>query len=243
MAQLLGGAFLLGGGIVLLFSGRYVWRGMQARRAKPAETLDPASAGALVRLSGTVEEATGDTFTAPFSGRDAVVLRYAVEERRLSPYLLPWFVTIHERSGSKPFQLRTEATVVAIDAPVRTVVLETDPVATVLPGEDPPDRLTRLEKGESAFDDRTIWRYPPRLLRPVLRRLGLGARRYTEQRAGTGDRITVVGRVDAARGLVQPLVIGDGSPRQLFFRMAGTAIAGLGIGVGLFLLGLALFWL
>jgi hypothetical protein len=242
MAQLLGTLFVLGGGIVLLFSGRYVRRGMRARRAKPVETIDPASDGALVRLVGTVDGATGDSLTAPFSGREAVVLRYAVEERRLSPYLLPWFVTIHERSGSKPFQLRTPAAVVPIDAPVGTVVLQTDPVATVTPGEDPPDRLARFEQRESTFDDRTIWRSPPRVFRPVLRRLGLGTRRYTEQSASAGDRLTVVGRVDAASGQVQPLVVGDGSPRQLFFRMARTAIAGVGIGFVVFVLGLALLW-
>ena len=110
---LFGSVLALIGGLVLAFSARYVWRATAVRRARKVSSLADTPPGTLVRVSGTAKQAS-DLLTAPFSGQDCLALRYAVEERRLSPGLLPWFVTLHETAGSNPFRVRTSETVVDV---------------------------------------------------------------------------------------------------------------------------------
>jgi hypothetical protein len=224
------------GAAVLLVSARYVWRASAVVRAADADSLAGVESGALVRVTGTVADDGGDRLTAPFGGVDCVALRYAVEERRLSPVLLPWFVTLAERAGAVPFRVRTGTDEVAVGAATRSVVLDRRVVATVGPGETPPDRVARFERrtGPGA----TRWRDPPALLRRPLAALSLGARRYSEQRATPGDRVTVAGRV--ADGGLDPVVVADGSPAATLRRMARTSLAGLAVGAFGALLGVAL---
>jgi len=99
-SQLFGVVLAAGGAIVLAFSGRYVWRATSIYRGASVSTLGETTPGTLVCISGTVQQSDADLLSAPFSGSGCLALRYAVEERRLSPFLLPWFVTIHELAGS-----------------------------------------------------------------------------------------------------------------------------------------------
>ncbi|MFW5939546.1 MAG: hypothetical protein ACOCSD_05375 [Halolamina sp.] len=235
--DLFGAAMLAVGAVVLLVSGRYVLRGVAVFRAPPVSSLDGTNVGTLVRVSGTASE-RDETLPAPFTGRESLVLRYAVEERRLSPVLLPWFVTIHERSGSTPFRLRTPEGVVDIVEPTRTVTLGRDVVATVGADETPPERVGRFERRTDALPATTPWRDPPTGLGWLAGRLSLGARRYTEERATPGDDVTVVGRV-TERGL-DPLVVSDRPRPETLRRMASTSLAGLAIGAVVVALGAAL---
>jgi hypothetical protein len=241
--DLFGAAMLACGAIVLLVSGRYVWRASAVVRADAVGSLAALEHGSLVRLSGTAESADADTLDAPFTGRESLVLRYAVEERRLSPFpVLPWFVTVHERSGSVPFRLRTPESVVDVREPARTVTLAKNRVATVEPDEEPPERIDRFERRTDALPSSTRWRDPPSLLRPPARWLSLGTRRYTEERASPGDDVTVVGRVTEAGG-VDPLVVSDRSPTGTLRRMASTSLVGLLIGAFVVALGVGLLFL
>ena len=239
---LFGSVLALIGGLVLAFSARYVWRATAVRRARKVSSLADTPPGTLVRVSGTAKQAS-DLLTAPFSGQDCLALRYAVEERRLSPGLLPWFVTLHETAGSNPFRVRTSETVVDVVAPARTVVLDRDVVATVPVGGDLPDRIARFEETIAALPETTFWRDPPSILRPLVATLSLGARRYAEQRAVPDEDLTVVGRVADDDDGIDPLVVSDTTPTATILRMAKTAVAGVAIG-GLSLgVGLAVLFL
>jgi hypothetical protein len=232
------GVFLVAIGIVVLgVSSRYVWRVTSIYRAQAVSILGETVPGTLVRVSGTAQQGDADLLSAPFSGTDCLVLRYAVKERRLSPLLVPWFVTIHELAGSDAFGLRTSETDVAIVEPAHTVTLERTVVATVPPDEELPDRIARFERTTDAVPVTTYGGSPPSLLRPIRRLLSLGTRRYTEQRAVPGDDVTVVGRVTETGDGVDPLVVSDRSPGQTFLRMAKTALVGLCIGVFVVMLG------
>lgn len=237
---LLGAGFVIVGVVVLAFSGRYVWRAVGIYRADPVSTLEGTSPGTFVRVSGTAQQGDADYLTAPFSGTDCLVLRYAVEERRLSPCLLPWFVTIHELAGSDAFRVRTPEAAVAITEPARTVTLDRAVVAIVPPDDEPPERIARFERATRAVPVTTRWRAPPSVLRPITARLSLGARRYTEQRAVPGEEVTVTGRVTETGDGVDPLVVSDRPPRQTILRMARTSLVGLSIGVFAVALGLVL---
>ncbi|MFC6735734.1 hypothetical protein ACFQEQ_05715, partial [Halolamina salina] len=204
------------------------------------DSLAGVDPGSLVRLSGPAEQGDDETLTAPFSGSESLVLRYAVEERRLSPYLLPWFVTIHERAGSVPFRLRTPESVVDVTEPTRTVTLRADRVATVALHETPPERIERFERRTDALPSTTVWHARQFGIGPVLDALSLGTRRYTEARATPDEDVTVVGRVTEAGG-VDPLVVSDRSPASTLRRMAGTSLVGLAIGAFVVALGAVLF--
>ncbi|NHX35308.1 MULTISPECIES: hypothetical protein [Halolamina] len=237
-SDLFGAALVAVGAVVLLFSARYVRRAIGVVRARSVATLDGTPAGTLVRVAGTAREAEAGTLTAPFSGRESLVLRYAVEERRLSPYLLPWFVTIHERAGSNAFSLRTAEGVVDVTRPTRTVTLARDTVATVAAGETPPDSVARFEQRTGALPATTRWRDPPTGLRTIAKHLSLGTRRYTEERATPGDDVTVVGRV--TDGGLDPVVVSDRPRTETLRRMAGTSLIGLAIGAFAVALGCVL---
>lgn len=236
--DLFGAAMLLIGVVVLLFSARYVWRASSVVRAAAVDALAAENAGALVRLSGTAVPGDDGTLTAPFSGRESLALRYAVEERRLSHVLLPWFVTIHERAGSVPFRLRTPKSVVDVTEPTRTVTLATNVVVTVGPDDTPPERVARFQARTDTLPTTTWWHGRPFGIGTVAGALSLGARRYTEQRAAPGDEVTVVGRVIG--GGVDPVVVSDRSPAGTLRRMAGTSLAGLAIGAVAVALGTVL---
>ena len=240
---LFGAAMIVAGAVVLLASGRYVWRASAVIRADTVDSVAAVAPGSLVRLSGTAEQADADTLDAPFTGRESLVLRYAVEERRLGPFpVLPWFVTIHERAGSVPFRLRTPEGVVDVTEPTRTVTLAKDRVAIVGADETPPDRVARFEERTDALPSSTRWRDPPTGLRTPARWLALGTRRYTEERASPGDDVTVVGRTTEAGG-IDPLVVSDRSPAATLRRMASTSLVGLLIGTFVVALGAGLLLL
>jgi hypothetical protein len=239
-APVFGAVMLVLGGVVLAVSARYVWRAGAVVRASVVESLADVPAGTLVRVTGTAQQGDARPLSAPFSGRDCLALRYGVEERRLSPILLPWFVTIHEIAGADAFRVRTSASTVDVVEPAHTVVLDEQVVATVGPDAAPPDRIAQFEAGAAAIPRSTIWRDPPSVLRPLARFLGLGTRRYVEQRAVPGDEVTVVGRVASDGAGIDPRVVSDASPRRTVLRMATTSVAGLGIGAFALLLGVAM---
>lgn len=236
-SDLFGAAILVVGTVVLLVSLRYVWRAVAVYRATPTDSLARAPPGSLVRLDGTAEASDEGTLTAPFSARESLALRYAVEERRLGLYLLPWFVTIHERAGSVPFRLRTPEGVVDVVEPTRTVTLGQEVIATVAPGETLPERVAGFETRTDAVPT-TLWHARPFGVGAVASALSLGTRRYSEQRATPGDDVTVVGRVTAAG--VDPLVVSDRSPVGTVRRMASTSLAGLAVGAVALSLGVLL---
>lgn len=240
-SELFGVVLALLGTVVLAFSGRYVWRATSIYRAESVSSLEKTAPGSLVRVTGTAEQGPTDLLSAPFSGDDCLVLRYAIEERRLSPYVLPWFVTIHELAGSNAFSLRTPTTSIRIVEPARTVTLTRHVVATLPPGDTPPERIARFDRSADAVPGTTVWRSPPSILQPITSRLSLGARRYTEQRAMPGDEVTVVGRVTETGDGIDPLVVSDRPPSKTIFRMAKTSLIGLSIGLFVVILGLTLF--
>ena len=235
--QLFGLALGVAGLLVLAASVRYVWRATAVLRAQDVDSIDSLDQGALVRVSGTIGSIE-DPITTPFSGTDCAALRYGIEERRLSPYLLPWFVTIHERTAARPFTLRTATGTVAVVEAVRTVTLEEKVVATVGVDEEPPERIADFQRSVSGAPGRTIWRDPPGFLAGLARMLSFGTRRYFEHRASESDTITVVGRVTAEG--IDPIVVSDRSPTDTLVRMAKTSLAGVLIGGGTLLLAILL---
>jgi len=239
-SQLFGGGLAVVGAIVLAFSGRYVWRATSIYRAEPISALNETSSGKLVRVSGTAQQGDADLLTAPFSGNGCLALRYAVEERRLSPYLLPWFVTIHELAGSDAFRVRTPEAAVDIVEPAHTVTLKRTIVATVPSSDESPERIARFEQNTAAVPVVTHWRSPPSLFRPITRALSLGTRRYSEQRVRPGDDVTIVGRITETGDGIDPLVVSDLSAGRTLLRMAKISLIGLCIGVFVVLLGLVL---
>jgi hypothetical protein len=237
LSTLFGIMMLLVGGVALGASARYIWRGATVYRARIVDRLDGVPTGTLVRVEGTVEADETGTLTAPFSGAACVAIQATVEERRLSPVVLPWDVALHEPTGAQPFRVRTESGTIAISEPTQTVTLERTQVATVGRGEAPPERIRAYEAESSALAP-TVWRDPPSALTGVVDLLGLGRRTYSEQRVGAGDRVTVVGRV-TPDGL-RPLVVSDRTPRDTLWRMSGTSVAGIAIGLVGIALGTAL---
>lgn len=235
---LAGGFFLVLGSVVVAFSARYVWRALAVFRATAVDDPTGVPAGSLVRVSGAAETDTAEPLIAPFSGRPCVTLRYAVEERRLSPFLLPSLVTIHERAAGDAFRVRTPAGAVAVTAPTHSVVVGRDVVARVGRTEAPPPRVARFER-ETDVSGSSVWRRPPSVLRPVVDALSLGTRRYVEDRVEPGDAVTVVGRVTDAGG-VDPLVVADRPRGATVVRMARTSLAGVLVGAFAFALGLVI---
>lgn len=238
VTELFGGAMLLGGGLVLAVSARYVWRATAVVRATDLDNLGNTDDGTLARVTGDVAQSDGDVLAAPFSGTDCVALRYQIEERRLSVlYLFPWYVTVHEATGAVPFDLETETGTVAVVEPARTVALATDVVATTGFDEESPTRIREFEQESANVPLSTVWRDPPAIIRPLFRVFSLGTRRYSEQRAAVGDELTVVGRVTNAGSDIDPVVVADRSPAGTVFRIAKTSIGGLLIGLVGLLLG------
>ena len=236
-----GGGMVLLGAVVLLVSARYVWRATAVIRSTPVVRTSDAGLGALVRVSGDLE--ANDVYRAPFSHDPSLVLRYEVEEKRLSPLVLPWFVTLFSRVAAGRFRVDTGSDEVAVAEPARTVTLETETVATVGQGESPPDRVGSFERETADLPVSTVWRSPPPGLRTLFGALSLGTRRYREARAGPGDEVTVVGRLVETDGesAVDPLVVSDCPAGRTLVRMAGTSLAGVAVGlvalaVGAFLL-------
>ncbi|GAA0657564.1 hypothetical protein [Salarchaeum japonicum] len=235
-----GGALVLVGLVVLAVSARYVWRASVVVRAPAVAALDDAAEGAVVRLTGTVEEPVNDAVVAPFSGRECVALRVEIEERRLSVlYVLPWYVTVYEATAAVPFTLAAGRASVRVAEPTRTVQADTTIVARAGPGESPSDDISAFERDADGVSASSWWRSPPRVLRPVFRAVSIGTRRYTEQRIAPGDEATVVGRV--RDGTLDSLVLSDRGPRATVVRMARTAVGGVcvglaGLAVGGFLL-------
>ncbi|MGM0398387.1 MAG: hypothetical protein ACQEQY_05275 [Halobacteriota archaeon] len=238
-AAAFGAVVLVLGTIVLAVSARYVWRASAVLRATSVQSLATVQAGTLVRVTGTASQGDTPLLVAPFSGRECLALRYRVEERRSSPALLPWFVTIHEVAGADGFRVRTPEATLDVVEPAHTVVLDDHVVATVDPGSTPPDLIARFEQRVAAIPSSTVWRNPPAPLRPLASFLSLGTRRYVEHRVLPGDEVSVVGWVTDGSAGIDPLVIADGPPGRTLRRMATTSLFGLAIGAFAFLLGVA----
>ena len=238
--SLFGAVMLVLGTVVLAVSARYVWRASAVLRATSVQSLANVRDGTLVRVTGIASQGAPSLLDAPFSGRACLALRYSVEERRLSPVLLPWFVTIHEVAGADAFRVRTPEATLDVVEPAHTVVLDEHEVATVDPGATSPDPIARFEQRVDAIPASTVWRDPPAPLQPLASLLSLGTRRYVEQRALPGDEVTVVGWVIDGSAGIDPLVIADGPPGQTLRRMARTSLFGLAIGAFAFLLGVAI---
>lgn len=227
------------GAVVVAVTGRYVWRASGVVRADPLPEPVHRRVGALVRVTGSLETDDAAPLTAPFSGTRCLALRYAVEERRVSICLLPWYVTIHERSGAVDFAVDAGGESMPVSAPVHTVVMDGEVVATVEPGETPPERVEAFERRSDDLPRSTVWRDPPPGFRTAARALSLGTRRYREQRASAGDEVTVVGRL-TDDGAIDPLVVSDRSPRTTLWSMARTSLGGLAAGAAGLVLGAAL---
>ncbi|WP_248898189.1 hypothetical protein [Haloplanus halobius] len=189
-------------------------------------------------MSGTAEQETGDVLIAPFSGIECVALRYQIEECRLSfPYILPWYVTIHEATRAVEFSVQSAAGTVPITEPIRTVVLTNKIVETTSADRAPSERIKQFEQKHEDIPESTVWQRPPAPLEPLFRMLSLGTRRYSEQRAARGEDVTVVGHVTDGGSGIDPVVVSDRSSMATVFRMAKTSIAGLLVGVCGLLLG------
>jgi hypothetical protein len=238
-ATLFGAGMVIVGIVVLLVSLRYVWRTSRVWRAPAVTTLADVAPGTLVRITGTVHGVDGRGVAAPFSGRSPVAIRASVEERRLSPYGLPWFVTIWETQQAVPFAIRTAEADVSVGNPVRTVVLGTDEQTTVGAGDTLPERIAAFAAETPAIPGTTVWRDPPSVLAPLWRLVSFGTRRYREAALAATDEVTVVGRC-GRDGTIDPLVLSDRSPGRTFWRMARTSLGGLIIGTVGVALGVAL---
>lgn len=240
--QLFGLGFAALGLLIVGLTGRYVWRATGIWRATAIDSLAEASPGALVRLQGTVHRGSDEYLRAPFSGTECQVVRYQLDERHLSPLFgLPWEVTLHETAGSVPFRVRTMADDVDVLAPARSVLLERRTIATIPAHQGPPDRIRRFEHDHDLRAGASRWRNSPEFLRPLADALSLGTRRYLEQRAGTGDDVTVVGRVTDRGDGVDPVLVSDRSPLATALGMARPSLVGFVVGVGSVAFGLVLF--
>lgn len=236
LSTVFGVVMLLVGGVALGVSTRYLWRASTVYRATAVETLDGVRPATAVRITGIVEGGE-ESLTAPFSGEPCVAIRATIEERRLSPVLLPWDVAIHELSAARPFGIRTDGGIVEVSEPMQTVTLSRQSVGTVARTARPPERIRAYESRANSVPATSLWRDPPTILRPVVDFLGLGRRRYSEQRVAHGDTVTVVGRVRADGRSVDPLVVSDRSRSETIWRMAKTTVAGVLVGVIGILLG------
>lgn len=241
--QLLGLGFAALGFVIVAVTARYVWRATGIWRGTEIQSLADASPGSLVRFGGTVQRGSDEFLRAPFSGTECQVLRYEIEERHLSPLLLPWDVTLHETAGSVPFRVRTAADVIDLLGPTRSVVLEKRLVETVSVGETPPARIRRFEREHDQRAAASRWRNLPSVLRPIASAFSLGTRQYVEQWAGTGDEVTVVGRVTERGDAVDPVLVSDRGPLATVRGMAGPALVGFVVGVGTIVFGAALLFL
>ncbi|ELZ84669.1 hypothetical protein C453_11661 [Haloferax elongans ATCC BAA-1513] len=238
---LFGVGFLVVGGFVVLVSGRYVWRTLSVVRADAVSEVGSQHAGDVVKVTGTAAQTGDKALVAPFSERPSLAVRYEIAERRLSPIVVPWFVTIFTNSASVPFTIDTGSQRVSVGSPPRTVTTSTDVVETIGPTESPPDHVASFERETDAVAASTWWRTPPRVVRRLWSVIGLGARRYTEERVVPGDSVTVVGRVsDDADATISPVVVSSFSPIRSVYRMASTSVVGLSIGIVSLALGTVL---
>nr|WP_241429818.1 hypothetical protein [Haloferax larsenii] len=237
---LFGAGFLVVGGFVVLVSGRYVWRTLSVARADEVSAVGTQHAGDVVKVTGTASRAEDGALVSPFSERPSLAVRYEIAERRISPIVVPWFVTIFTNSASVPFTLNTGSQRVTVESPPRTVTTSTDVVATVGPDEALPDHIASFERETDAVAASTWWRNPSRVVRRLWSVIGLGARRYTEERVVPGDSVTVVGRVSGDSATLSPVVVSSFSPMRSVYRMASTSVVGLSIGLVCLVLGTVL---
>ncbi|WP_396613530.1 hypothetical protein ACH9L7_16450 (plasmid) [Haloferax sp. S1W] len=238
---LFGIGFLVAGGFVVLVSGRYVWRTLSIVRATAVPAVGREHAGNMVRVTGTAARIEDRALVSPFSGVPSLAVRYEISERRISPILLPWFVTIFTNSASVPFALDTGTQTISVGSASRTVTTPKTVVTTLDPDESPPEYVSSFERKTDSVPVSTRWRNPPRVVRRLSSALGLGTRKYTEARVTPGDEVTVVGRVsNGEEATVTPLVVSSFSPMRSVFRMASTSLTGFSIGTVCCTLGVAL---
>lgn len=238
---LVGGGVALAGGLIALLGLRHVWRASSVLRA-PALADAADDSAEHVRLVGTVDAvADGAPVDAPCSGTPSLVGRTVVAERRIGANVpfLPRDVTVHEETDRVPFEVRTPAATATVDGRVGTAILDGETVATVAPGETPPDRILALDAAAEIEDGDSPLAGLPGPLAGLGRRVGLGRRTYREHRLEPGEEATVVG-YPVGDGTVDPLVVSDRSPRGTVVAMARTGLVAVAIGAVTVAVGLGL---
>ncbi|ATW89239.1 hypothetical protein halTADL_2507 [Halohasta litchfieldiae] len=199
------------------------------------EVQDPSAVSesdGFVVCRGTATE-NGESFAAPFTGRDCLGFEFEVTERQLAWIGLPWSNNhLDDGVATTPFALDGAYGTVAVDPSSRRFSLDTESaVISVDSHETPADRIQRF------LDVREI--------QPVARWLAaiplFGTRRFIERRVDPGEEYVIAGRVEHRQGTMAftgDLVITDQSPRQLavtrlWSSMFPLLIAAVFVGSGL----------
>lgn len=108
-------------------------------------------------MSRIVTNNYNDVLVAPFSGDDCDVLRYQIEERRLSvPYLLPWYIIAHEAANSVGFEVQTSDEGVTIVELTQTVTLANQIVAITAADTDLLELIRSVEQESSSMPISTV---------------------------------------------------------------------------------------
>ncbi len=209
------------------------WLGVQLYRASTT-TVFSLSGGlpeqvCLVGTAGTVE----DPLFGPFSGREAVVVGYEVEELRSSynastkTSSRTW-KTIDEGWAGVPFVLDDGSARIRVDPRSATFEVRADEVTKVAGGRLPPERIGSFIDSNDEVDSEAT-RFE---LGPISLSTGHD-RRYSEHRIEPGDRVCVFGSPTTARGDVgevnaviesgSPFLVGDGDRRTLARRILLTS--------------------
>jgi hypothetical protein len=246
-AGLFGVVLLALGAVVALVSLWYVWRASRAVRAPSLASLDTRSVGDRVVVEGTAHPGADDPLVSPLRGRECLAVRATVEERRLQllPVPLPTWVQLARTSVAGRFRVRTPTADLPVVDPTASLVLASEPVARVAPGEPADEAPTAFERHHDV-PARTRWHGRPPVVGPPARALSLGHRRYTEGTLEPGAEVFVAGRLveretecGDAFGVV-PEVVSTLSPASTLRHVVGTALVGLAAGAAAVLLGVVL---
>lgn len=212
---------------------------------------DPVAVRDLEHREGPVEvqgTAVGDgrAVVAPFSGRECLACRYAVDEYRSAGKHSHW-ETLTEGAGGVPFLVDDGTGTVPVDPAGADLRLEAH-TTRVDAGDEPPERIAEYVQQTDPVDpnDQT-WDLG------VLELHVGNDQRFLERRLDPGEDVYVYGsvarpaeapawgsdRVDAEIGGGNPFVVSDTSERKTAWRIArrplAVAVAGAAI---LFVLGL-----
>lgn len=232
------------------------WLGVRLYRT-PTSTVFSLSGGlpAQVCLVGTAES-LGDALRGPFSGREAVVVGYEVEELRRNynastkTNSQTW-KTIDEGWASVPFVLDDGSARIRIDPRRATFEVRADEVTKVAGGRLPPEHIQSFIDSNDEVDSEAT-RFE---LGPISLSTGRD-RRYSEYRIEPGDQVCVFGSPTTARGDVgevnavvesgSPFLVGDGDRRAMIRRILLSSALWIVFGlvfvaVGLFVSGTAAF--
>jgi hypothetical protein len=236
------------------FGAYFAWVGFRQVRLGVAVYRTPtATVSSLmeglpeqVSLTGTARPADG-TVSGPFSGREAVVSGYEVQELRTS-YNASTKSTSHswhttdEGWTSVPFLVDDGSVAVRVDPRDATYSVAADESVRVAAGRRPPEYVASfVERTDSSTDG--PWSLGP------LDLLTERDRKYVERRIEPGDQVTVTGRptyvegdvgqVNAVISTGAPFVVSDTTGGRAALRMvAGGLLPGA---IGLVFVGVGLF--